>query len=396
MLIISLTMSTLIAHSQGYISARIESQKSIPLEGVNIQIEDASLGTVSNQDGSFKLSLPTQMIHKNIIISHLGYDTKKVAINLVMNSDHQTIQLQEKVTLLNDINVYPGGFAVNILKLATDKGSANYAQSPFILKGFYRQLIKQDSIYVRLTDAFIEVFQPKYETDKKERAVKVIEARKSNDNIRDIDYFSPPSLLLNNIRAIGFSELFYKEHDLQISETVLNDMEVYAVLAIPKSDATIFLYETTFYIAKSDHTIIGYEAILPDRNRMRSIAQNINVKFKGKRIKVSARKIHEKGGTMNFIFEGKWFPRSINNEAQFEISDLKGNVLMIINDKASIIFYDLDNKEVSLANYHKGTTNYSNELSPTNSYDNQFWKENEVYQYTNLEERVRQDLEKKR
>ena len=389
-----LIVGVITTYGQSFLSGYVFSTDSIALTGSHIQIENTSFGTISNQDGFFILNIPMSTVEDKLIVSQLGYKAKKIKIDSLLSFESPIVFLEENPRMLNEVNIYPENFASIILKSAME--ATNYTQTAFKLEGFYRQLIKQDSTYVRLSDAFLKVFQPKYDITKgKERSVKIIEARQTNDYVKDIKYFSPPSLILKQIRPVWFSDLFFESHNLVISETTLNDREIYAIEAIPKTNQIVFLFETIFYVDKVNSAIMGYDAILPERNKKSTPIQKVNIIYERKRIKILARKVYGKGGISNFIFENKVFNRYIYNEAKFEISDSKGNVLTTITDKASVIFYNLDTNVEQLGSYKKKNVNYFKAFSPTTPYNVEFWNENNVFEYSAIEKKVKEDLEKK-
>lgn len=383
-------------HGQSFLSGYVLNEDSIALTGSHIQIENTAFGTVSNQDGIYILNIPATLIKSKLIISHLGHKTKKMTIDSLLSFESPVIVLEENFLTLDEVSIYPENFASKVLESSAKIEATNYVQTEFKLDVFYRQLIKQDSTYVRLSDAFIEVYQPKYNIAKnKERSVKIIEARQTNNYLKDIKYFSPPSLILKHIRPVGFNDLFYKSHSLEISETVLNDREVYVIKAIPKINQIVFLYETVFYVDKLSYSIMGYDAILLKRNISHLPIQNINIIYEGKRVKALSRKVYEKGGQSNFIFEKKVFNRYVYNEAIFEIMDSRGNMLTTITDNASIVIYNIDNDVKQLGSYKKGRVNYFKEFPSTTPYNVKFWNENSILEYSIIEKKVKEDLEKK-
>jgi outer membrane receptor for ferrienterochelin and colicins len=56
----------------------------IPLEGVNVFSVNNSLGTVTNSEGFFQLEIPEEAKVKTIRFSHIGFETKEVAVNKIL------------------------------------------------------------------------------------------------------------------------------------------------------------------------------------------------------------------------------------------------------------------------------------------------------------------------
>lgn len=74
-----------------------------PIAFATIGIAEISVGSVSNQDGSFKLHLHDSLTNYQITFSMIGYDTKKVNISQLVNSGSKVVFLHEKVTELESV-----------------------------------------------------------------------------------------------------------------------------------------------------------------------------------------------------------------------------------------------------------------------------------------------------
>ena len=75
------------------------------IQYVNIGIVNKSIGTVSNSKGAFKLEL-SDKITKNdtVVFSHIGYNTKKIAVNELIEKNI-TIKLMPNSNNLNEVIV---------------------------------------------------------------------------------------------------------------------------------------------------------------------------------------------------------------------------------------------------------------------------------------------------
>ena len=62
-----------------------------PLIGVSVVIDGTKKGVVTNIDGQFALKLPPDT---SLVISYIGYKTKKVRVSSLLHSDDNVIALE--------------------------------------------------------------------------------------------------------------------------------------------------------------------------------------------------------------------------------------------------------------------------------------------------------------
>ncbi len=96
-----LSFTSLMAQEQMTIVGSVFDNLGEPLIGVNVVVENTSYGTVSDFDGNFKFNAPEGT--KEIVVSYIGYETKKVAVQnnvpvKVILSD-ESIKLEEMVVV---------------------------------------------------------------------------------------------------------------------------------------------------------------------------------------------------------------------------------------------------------------------------------------------------------
>lgn len=107
---ISLTFACLLAmqyaSSQIIIEGKVLNQKSKePIPFTNIGIFKSNIGTLSNEDGSFSLTVPEKLINDSVTFSSLGFEMKSIAVRSFLTSRNATIFLMEKPSLLKEVSV---------------------------------------------------------------------------------------------------------------------------------------------------------------------------------------------------------------------------------------------------------------------------------------------------
>ena len=114
-ILISLLMLLLIGSgslfAQDFIKGKITSQDGDPLVGVSVFLHQNKTGTVSQQDGTYKLAVPSYVDVLTLEFSYVGYRTQAKTINLKDDtySDYTVdIQLELSQLELQEITVTAG------------------------------------------------------------------------------------------------------------------------------------------------------------------------------------------------------------------------------------------------------------------------------------------------
>lgn len=95
-----------ISVGQVLIEGRVVDQKSKqPIPFTNIGIFKSNIGTLSNEDGSFTLSVPKELANDSVTFSSLGFEMKLVPLRSFLTSPNATIFLTEKPFLLKEVSV---------------------------------------------------------------------------------------------------------------------------------------------------------------------------------------------------------------------------------------------------------------------------------------------------
>jgi hypothetical protein len=97
------------------IRGKVTDEHGAPLPYVNIGISGQNIGTLSDPDGSFEISVPGLLLSDTLRFSSIGYKEQKTAINKL--SDSSTIRLQSFATLLSEVTVSGKRLHSKILRL---------------------------------------------------------------------------------------------------------------------------------------------------------------------------------------------------------------------------------------------------------------------------------------
>lgn len=178
-----------------YVSSQIDvngtvkdAELDFPVENASIYVKNTTIGTVSNIDGRFALSVPNQYAKDTLVISSIGYKSFKV---LVEEFDGSTdIKLEEDIASLDEIVIVadPRPTTGNgIVLKALERLYENLPDSAYLQRGFLRHKERNPLEFKWLIESAITVYDSGYGTKSKDfLKINVDEMRKSYD-LRDID-----------------------------------------------------------------------------------------------------------------------------------------------------------------------------------------------------------------
>jgi hypothetical protein len=138
--------------AQSAISGKIVNTKNEPIPYATIRIENTNKGTISNDIGVFTMVVTTENKDKRLVISSLGYKTKKITLT----NDIETIILTEDITQLSEVlitsNDKETDYARELIEKAIKAIPNNYPTTSEQHTGFLRETTtrenKEKPIYI--------------------------------------------------------------------------------------------------------------------------------------------------------------------------------------------------------------------------------------------------------
>ena len=170
-----------------------------PLENASIYIENSTIGSVSNVDGKFVLSVPKRLENDTLVISSIGFKSFKILLSEFINDD--VIFLEEDIASLDEILIIvetrPKTGNEVVLR-AIERLPDNLPEAPFMQKGFLRHRERNVKEYKWLIESAITLYDSSYASGSKNNLkINVDENRKSFD-LRDVDSLFAYSSYLRN------------------------------------------------------------------------------------------------------------------------------------------------------------------------------------------------------
>ncbi|WP_438962042.1 carboxypeptidase-like regulatory domain-containing protein, partial [Nonlabens sp.] len=124
-LILSLFLTNITAQNivvEGIIK---DSERKEILPFANIYLQKKYTGTISNEKGEFKITIPSGQENDSLVISYIGYNSQKISITSIKNPIE--VFLIENQLTLNEV-IVTGYTANSIIRKAIEKIPQNYYQ----------------------------------------------------------------------------------------------------------------------------------------------------------------------------------------------------------------------------------------------------------------------------
>jgi len=158
-----------------------------PIVYGSVSINNTSIGTVSNQNGEFKLVVPDSLSRSIVKFSHIGYESQEITAlslsgqNFQLLLNPQIVPLQEIVIRVVDPK--------QAIRDMIEFRHRNNSQNPMYLTTFYREGIEYKKRNIDLTEGVLKVYKTGYESNVYLDQVKLIKMRRINNQQRSDTIF---------------------------------------------------------------------------------------------------------------------------------------------------------------------------------------------------------------
>lgn len=152
-----LTLLCTCVHAQSILTGTvIDAKTEEPLPYVYLKVNNAPLGTVTEANGSYRLTVPDKYAGQEVVFSYLGYQDQRILVSQLKGSK-VPIRLKPEATTLVEITVTPKKLpsARAILRRALKSVDKNYPQGFSQLDGYYRETLKENGVFIKYADAAV-------------------------------------------------------------------------------------------------------------------------------------------------------------------------------------------------------------------------------------------------
>lgn len=155
----------------------IDAKSKSALAFATIGIKGTTVGTATNSEGRFILSIPRIFADSVLFCSYMGYRNFEIGIPTV--NKRITIRLDLDTFTLDEIEIRPWQ-PWDYVSKAVQKIPENYPQNPYMTSGYYSEYISENGVFLKFTEGITETYNPYY-GDTLESQSKVLKARRGED-----------------------------------------------------------------------------------------------------------------------------------------------------------------------------------------------------------------------
>jgi CarboxypepD_reg-like domain len=288
-----------------------------------IEAMGSNLATVTNIDGEFLIKVGKNLKFEGLKISYVGYKNQTLSLDEIKKADKIEVSLQPTTSQIKEIDVRPSD-ATTLINDVLNNISKNYSNEPMMMKGFYRETIKNGNNYVSISEAVLNIEKEAY-TNASDDKVKIEKGRKSA-NVKKMDTLifklqGGPAItvLLDIVKNpyILLSDNYQDIYDFYLSDVVnLNDKLHYVVSFQQKPYIDTPLYFGKLYIEMERLAITEAEFELNLENKEEASNYFIQKKPIGMII-IPEKAVYRTSYT---IQDNEWYFSYARAEAKFKVN----------------------------------------------------------------------------
>jgi hypothetical protein len=165
----------------------LDSKTRQPIIYATVGLPLFGIGTITNQDGTFYLKIPSELLNNHIIISHIGYESKEMSVAIL---SQQTVDIFLETNYISIQEVFIRNIEPQFLvKEAVLRIPTNFNANPAYLTAFYREGVVKDNKYQNYSEAIFSIYKTSYSNNYETDQVKLLKSRKIH-NIEQTDTIS--------------------------------------------------------------------------------------------------------------------------------------------------------------------------------------------------------------
>lgn len=153
------------------------SDKALPYASVGLR--GKHVGTISNQDGDFALSLTSSNIHDTLVVSYVGFKNTEIPVKEI-GSEKLILKLKKDFISLQEV-IIRNKEPKSLLRAAINKIKVNYPQKPSKLRSFYRESVLKNNKYMIYLESVLDIYKTSYNKANYKDKVKLFKSRKIYD-----------------------------------------------------------------------------------------------------------------------------------------------------------------------------------------------------------------------
>ncbi len=338
-----------------------------PIPYALVGVPKQQRGISANINGYFQLILPEENKDHHLQISSIGYERLSLPLSAIDWDQEQRFELKPKPTVLDEVVVIGKSYTVEELVKHASKNRKVYLRSkPYLMNGFYREVLKIRDKYQGLTEAqgiiYMNGYNPGYKNNRDHLTYDLAQwkhIRRSNYPDQEKGYLEIGALLKAKDYYLHDGPLHRKNLDkfhYTVSDTSLYQDRLVLVIDFSPKEAfsKSITYHGRLYIKEDDQALLNLEVeasgphpFLKNAESRNGISSHFEVSF--------------------LLFDGQYYLSHTSFQRSY-LTD--GN---LTNWTSELIGASFTNQGASFLNYDQRVVLYSEMLNPLVNYDHTFW-----------------------
>lgn len=157
----------------------VDAQTNLPIPYAIVGIVGSSVGTITNQEGAFRLVIPTDVKEKDVRFSHIGYEEQQIGWSDV-KSKSLHIALVPRAVQIEEI-VISASDPLKLMQEVERSRLSNYYKDAMGLTTFYREGMYYNNKFRSLTEAVFKVHKSSFRSLFGSDQVKLLKMRRLSD-----------------------------------------------------------------------------------------------------------------------------------------------------------------------------------------------------------------------
>lgn len=238
-----------------------DAQTGETLPSANISIDNTYRGTISNENGSYSLSIPDALLPAGLTVRYIGYQTHSKTISDA-TPGQQDIALQPSVTEMDEIIVTDENPGVRIMReVIRRKQQWRQKLNTYQAEAYTRQSLANDTSIVSITESTSQIYW-----DKERGHREVLQSKRQTANIQAAENFAGVSYLPNlyddNVDIAGFKVVSVTHpdalnyYDFKLRDRTSRDGQtVYKIEVIPARKLQP-LFRGTVFVLDEEYALL--------------------------------------------------------------------------------------------------------------------------------------------
>lgn len=147
----------------------VDKSDGTPLPYAYLKVDNTRLGTVTEGDGKFRITIPEIYNTNTITISYLGFKSLVLTVKEFKAQNKSQFLMQSEATSLDEVVVASKEKlpkAKSLLRKVIKQIPVNYADSTTMISGYYRETLKENGNYMKFSDAVCNYYELPYNNEK--------------------------------------------------------------------------------------------------------------------------------------------------------------------------------------------------------------------------------------